>query len=121
MAESIPYVGILLVVLFVVDGQSATSEDSHCSYTFKVKAGDCSQTPGEDQLLKSSVMALLAQVRLQTEQLKNFVKLVNDVNEIRTENIKLAGKQKELTDENAKLRQKIATIEAGKTKKNGLL
>ena len=68
MAKSIPYVGILLFVLFVVDGQSATSEESHCSYTFNVKTGDCSQTPGEDQLLKSSVMALQAQVRLQTEQ-----------------------------------------------------
>ena len=105
----------------MVDGQSATSEDSHCSYTFKVKAGECSQTPGEDQLLKSSAMALQAQVRLQTELLKMFFKLANDVNEIRTENIKLAGKQKDLTDENAKLRQKIATIEAGKTKKNSLL
>ena len=93
MAKSNPYVGILVVVLFVVDGQSATSEDSHCSYTFKVKAGECSQTPGEDQLLKTSVMALQAQVRLQTELLKKIVKLANDVNEIRTENIKLASRK----------------------------
>ena len=125
MAKSIIHVGILLVVLCVADGQSTTSEDSHCSYSFKVPAGDCSQTPREDQLLKSSVMALQAQVRLQAEQLKNvpldIVKLVNDVNDIRAENVKLAGKQKELTDENAKLRLKIATIEEGKTETNMLL
>ena len=73
----------------VSDGQSTMSEDSHCSYTFNVPASDCSHTPREDRLLKSSVIALQAQVRL------------------------LASK---LTDENEKLRQEIATIKAGKAK-----
>ena len=86
--KSILRVGILLVVLCVADGQITTSEDSHCSYTFNVPASECSYTPTEDRLLKSSVTDLQAQVRL------------------------LASK---LTDENEKLREKIATIEAGKT------
>ena len=104
MGKSIMHVGIMLVVLCVTDGRSTMSENSPCLYTFKVPAGDCSQTPGEDQLLKSSVIALQAQVKLQAEQLKDVVKLVNDVNEVRAENVKL--------------REKIATIETGKTEKN---
>ena len=88
MVKSILRVGILLVVLCVADGQRTTPEDSHCSYTFNVPASECSHTPNEDRLLKSSVIALQAQFRL------------------------LASK---LTDENEKLREKIATIEAGKT------
>ena len=88
MVKSILRVSVLLVLLCVADGKSTTSEDSHCSCTFKLPASDCSQTPGEDQLLKSSVIALQAQFKL------------------------LASK---LTDENEKLRQEIATIKAGKT------
>ena len=95
MVNSSLRVGILLVVLCVADGQSTTSENSHCSYIFKVPASDCNQKPGEDQFLKSSVMALQAQFKL------------------------LAGKQNEdirkLTDENERLRQEITTIKAGNT------
>ena len=89
MGKSTIHVGIMLVVLCVTDGWSTISESSPCLYTFKVPAGDCSQTPGEDQLLKSSVIALQGQVKLQAEQLKDVVKLVNDVNEVRAENVKL--------------------------------
>ena len=63
MAKSIVHVSVLMVVLCVSDGQSTTTEDSHCSYTFKVPAGDCGQTPGEDQFMKSSVIALRDQVK----------------------------------------------------------
>ena len=89
MVKSILHVGILLVVLCVADGQSTASEDSHCSYMFKVPAGDCSQTPGEDQLMKSMLIALQTQVKL------------------------LDRRQEELTEENVKLRQEISTIKAG--------
>ena len=88
MVKSILRVGILLVVLCVADGRSTASEDSRCSCTFKLPASDCGPSPGEDQLLKSSVIALQAQFNL------------------------MASK---LTDENEKLRQEIATIKAGKT------
>ena len=88
MLKSILRLGILLVVLCVADGQRATSEDSHCSCTFNVSASECSYTPTEERLLKSSVTDLQAQVRL------------------------LASK---LTDETEKLQQEIATIKAGKT------
>ena len=88
MVTSILRVGILLVVLCVADGQRTMPDDSHCSYIFNVPASDCSYTPREDRLLRSSVIALQAHVRL------------------------LASK---LTDENDKLRQEIATIKAGRT------
>ena len=97
MAKSTLYIGILLVVVGVADGQSSTSEDSHCSYTFKVPACDCSQTPREDQLIQSLMIALQTQVKL------------------------LDWRQETLTDENIKLRHKIAAIEAGKTEKNTVL
>ena len=79
MANTILLVSILLVVFFVADGQSMTSKDSHCSYRFK------------DQLVNISVIALpKAQVKFLAGE---------------------SAKQKEdirkLTDENAKLRQKI--------------
>ena len=86
MAKFNVCVGILLVFLCVADGQSTTSEHSHCSYTFEVPVGDCSQTPGDDQLLESSVISLQAQDRLLASQ---------------------------LTDESETLRQEIATIRAG--------
>ena len=71
-------VSILLVVFFVADGQN-TSKDSHCSYRFK------------DQLINISVIALpKAQIKFLAGE---------------------SAKQKEgirkLTDDNAKLRQKI--------------
>ena len=88
MVKSVLRVGIFLVVLCVADGQRVMPEDSHCSYTFNVPTSECSYTPREDRLLKSSMTDLQAQVRL------------------------LASK---LTDETEKLRQEIATIKAGKT------
>ena len=56
---------------------------------FKVPAGDCSQTPGEDQLMKSMLIALQSQVNV------------------------LNRRQDELTHENVQLRQEIANIKAG--------
>ncbi|KAI0221247.1 hypothetical protein LSAT2_027367 [Lamellibrachia satsuma] len=94
-------------------GRSARSEVSnHCVCAFNVSARDCDQTTGEYHLLKSSMMALQSQFGLKAGQLKDIVKLVNALNKVRAENVKLAGKQKELTNENVKLRQEIATIKA---------
>ena len=115
MAKLILHVGILLVVLCVADGQRTTSEDSHCSYTFKVPAGDCGPSPGEDQLLKSSVIALQAQVKfLAGKQNEDTARLREEIAQ-QNEDIR------NLTNENGNLRNKIATIEAGKTKKNTLV
>ncbi|KAI0234905.1 hypothetical protein LSAT2_014724 [Lamellibrachia satsuma] len=94
MAKSNLHIGILLVIFCVADGQSTTSEDVHCSYTFNVPAADCSQTLVDDQLIRSLLIALQGQVKL------------------------LAGKQEELTEENVRLRQKIATIEADAANSN---
>ena len=113
MAKLILHVGILLGVLCVADGQSTTSED--CSYTFKVPAGDCGPSPGEDQLLKSSVIALQAQVKFLAG------KQNEDTARLREENAQQNEDIRKLTDENGNLRNKIATIEAGKTKKNTLV
>ena len=60
---------VLLIVLCVTDGQSTTSDEYHCSYTFKVPTADCSQTSGEDQVLKSAVVGLQAQIKLLTKEI----------------------------------------------------
>ena len=44
MATSVLRISVLLAVLVVTDGQSTTSENTHCSYTFKVPTNDCGQT-----------------------------------------------------------------------------
>ena len=93
MAISVLRICLLLAILCVTDGQSTTAEDSHCSYTFKVPTNDCGQTPMEDQLTKSLLVALQAQVKLlQENQAESFRKL---------------------TDENAKLLQELTTLKAG--------
>ena len=69
MASSILLVNVLLVVVCVADGQSTTSQDSHCSYTFRVPEGDCGKTPADDQLLKNSVVALQAQIKLLSQEI----------------------------------------------------
>ena len=69
MASSILLVSVLLVVVCVADGQSTTSQDSHCSYTFKVPEGDCGKTPADDLLLKNSVVALQAQIKLLSQEI----------------------------------------------------
>ena len=96
MAPSVLRISLLLAVLRVTDGQSTTAEDSHCSYTFKVPANDCVQTPVEDQLTKSFLVALQTQVRLIARNQENQ-----------------AESFRKLTDENTKLRQEVATLNAG--------
>ena len=44
MATSVVRICLLLAILPVTDGQSKTSEDMHCSYTFKVPTNNCGQT-----------------------------------------------------------------------------
>ena len=61
-------VSVLLVALCVPGGKCTTSDDSHCTYSFKVPAADCSQTC-EDQVLKSSVIGLQAQIKLLTKEI----------------------------------------------------
>ena len=63
MAISVLHISLLLTLLCVTDGQSTTSTDSHCSYTFKVPTNDCGQSPKEDQLTKSLLVALQTQVK----------------------------------------------------------
>ncbi|KAI0231014.1 hypothetical protein LSAT2_018618 [Lamellibrachia satsuma] len=83
MASSILLVSVLLVVACVADGQSTTSQNSHCSYTFRVPEGDCGKTPADDQLLKNSVVALQAQMKLLAD---DNVKLRQEIATIKTGN-----------------------------------
>ncbi|KAK2184139.1 hypothetical protein NP493_282g03014 [Ridgeia piscesae] len=85
------------------DGQSTTAEDSHCSYTFKVPTNDCGQTPMEDQLTKSLLVALQTQVKL----------LARNQEKLTEENIKQAESFRKLTDENTRLRREMTTFKAG--------
>ena len=72
MAISVLRIYLLLALLCVTDGQSTTAEDSHCSYTFKVPTNDCGQTPMEDQLTKSLLVALQTQVKLLARNHENL-------------------------------------------------
>ena len=107
MVMSALRISLLLALLCVTDGHSTTADDSHCSYTFKVPTNDCGQTPMEDQLTKSLLVALQNQVKLlQENQAEGFRKLTDD-------NIKQAESIRNLTDENTRLRQEVTTLKAG--------
>ena len=114
MTTSILHVCILVVVLCVSDGQSTTSEDSRCSYTFNVPAGGCGQRSAEDQFLKSSVMALQAQFKLLAG------KQNEDIVNLRQESTRQKEDIVKLTDENIKLRQEMSTIKEGNTENNNV-
>ena len=103
MAISVLRICLLLAILCVTDGQSTTAEDSHCSYTFKVPTNDCGQTPMEDQLTKSLLVALQTQVKL----------LARNREKLTEENIKQAESFRKLTDENTRLRREMTTFKAG--------
>ncbi|KAK2174306.1 hypothetical protein NP493_812g02034 [Ridgeia piscesae] len=88
MATSIIHACILVSVIYVTFGQS-TSADPRCVYTFHVPTSDCGQTPGpgvDDQLLKSSVIALQAQVK----------QLASDSKQLASDNKQLASDNKQL-------------------------
>ena len=98
MARSILRVCLLLTVMHVTDGQS-TSADRRCVYMFNVPESNCDQTPGpsvDDQLLKSHVIALQAQLKLMASDMRvmqehiekldsDNKQLVNDVDNLKKE------------------------------------
>ena len=97
MARSIIHAYILVSVIYVTAGQS-TSADPHCVYMFKVPTSDCGQTPGpsvDDQLLKSSVIALQAQVKQLTSDNKQ---LAGDNNQLASDNNHLANDMRALRE-----------------------
>ena len=89
MVKATLYISILLFVLREADGQSTTEPNSRCTYTFSVPGSDCGQRDNDDQLLKSSVVTLQAQVR-------QLIGMLNDV-----------------SDNYAKLQQEIGSIKEG--------
>ena len=62
MATSLLPVSLLLAVLGVTHGHTATPDDSHCSFTFKLPVAECGRTPVDDQFMKSSMIALQTQM-----------------------------------------------------------
>ncbi|KAI0239761.1 hypothetical protein LSAT2_009483 [Lamellibrachia satsuma] len=84
--------------MHLTDGHS-TSADRRCVYMFNVPESDCDQTPGpsvDDQLLKSHVIALQAQLKLMASDMRvmqehiekldsDNKQLVNDVNNLKKE------------------------------------
>ncbi|KAI0226299.1 hypothetical protein LSAT2_023094 [Lamellibrachia satsuma] len=73
---------LLLAVLCQADGQSTTSVDSRCAYTFNVPACHCGQAPNSNtdvEVLKSLAVGQQAQIK----------QLVSDVRELREENVKM--------------------------------
>ena len=97
MARAIVHACILVSVIYVTAGHS-TSVDPRCVYTFNVPTSDCGQTPGpsvDDQLLKSSVIALQAQVK----------QLASDNKQLASDNKQLASDVKQLTSDMRALRE----------------
>ena len=103
MARWIIHECILVSVIYVTAGQS-TSADPRCVYTFNVPTSDCGQTPGpsvDDQLLKSSVIALQAQVK----------QLASDNKQLASDNMQLASDVKQLTSDVKTLREHIDKLD----------
>ena len=91
MARLVLRTCLLLTVIHLTDGQS-TSADPRCVYTFNVPPSDCGQAPGpsvDDQLLKSHVIALQAQVK----------QMANDMKVMREQNDKLASDVEKLKND----------------------
>ena len=121
MERSVLLFCLLLAVMYLTNGQS-TSADRRCVYTFNVPENDCAQTPGpsvDDQLLKSSVIALQTQFKLMVKEMRvmgeHIDKLTND-------NEKLVNVSNELQERNDKqdselnnLKKQRPTSEAGRT------
>ncbi|KAK2153185.1 hypothetical protein NP493_2341g00002 [Ridgeia piscesae] len=86
MVNVILSLSLVLSVVCVTHGQSTAGDNSGCVYSFKVPTSDCAQTPGpsvDDQIWKSSVIALQEQVRQLTSDMRvlreHNNKLVSDV------------------------------------------
>ena len=76
MARLVLYVSLLLIIIHMTEGQS-TSADPRCVCTVNVPTSGCGQTQGpsvEDQLLKSHVIALEAQIKQLVSDVENLKK-----------------------------------------------
>ena len=82
MARQVAQFVLLLVVLCESGGQSTTSVDSRCVYTFNVPASECGQTPDSNtdvEVVKSLAVGLQAQIK----------QLVYEVRQLRDDNVKM--------------------------------
>ena len=86
MARLVLQVSLLLTVIKMTDGQS-TSADPRCVCTVNVPTSGCGQTQGpsvDDQLLKSHVIALQAQIKQLASDVENLKKERSNCNTGRT-------------------------------------
>ncbi|KAK2180769.1 hypothetical protein NP493_428g02035 [Ridgeia piscesae] len=100
MVNVILSLSLLLSVVYVTHGQSTAGDNSGCVYSFKVPTSDCAQTPSssvDDQLLKSSVIALQTQ----------FKQMANELRDVRAHNVKLSN-------DVGVLQTKLATVTSGR-------
>ena len=121
MGRSVLLFCLLLAVMYLTDGQS-TSADGRCVYTFNVPENDCAQTPGpsvDDQLLKSSVIALQTQFKLMVKEMRV---MGEHIDKLTSDNEKLVNVSNELQERNDKqdselrnLKKERPTSEAGRT------
>lgn len=121
MKKSTVFVITLLAILTAAFGQTTTSTDSRCTYMFNVPASECSQTSGssvDDQLLKSSVVGIQAQIKSLVNELKDVRakndKMTNELRDIRNENENMVNETIDLQADNIKLRHELATFTTGK-------
>ena len=101
MATPVAQFVLFLVVLCESGGQSTTSVDSRCVYTFNVPASECGQTPDSNtdvEVVKSLAVGLQAQIKL----------LVNEVRQLRDDNVRMKENNVKMKEDNIKMKQQLA-------------
>ena len=105
MVNVILTLSLLTSVLCTTRGQSTAGDNSDCVYSFRVPKSDCGQTPGpsvDDQIWKSSVIALQAQV---SQLVTGNRQLTNDNKQLASDNKQFANDIKQLASDVTVLRE----------------
>ena len=100
--------------MYLTDGQS-TSAERRCVYTFNVPENDCAQTPGpsvDEQLLKSSVIALQTQFKLMVKEMRV---MGEHIDKLTSDNKALQERNDKQDSELRNLKKERPTSEAGRT------
>ena len=122
MARQVAQFVLLLVVLCESGGQSTTSVDSRCVYTFNVPASECGQTPDSNtdvEVVKSVAVGLQAQIKLLVNEVKQLrddnvkmkednVKMKEDNSKIKEDNSKMKEDNSKMKEDNSKMKQQLA-------------
>ena len=107
MARQVAQFVLLFAILRESGAQSTTAVDSRCVYTFNVPASECGQTPDSNtdvEVVKSLALGLQAQIKL----------LVNEVRQLRDDNVKMKEVNAKIKEDNVKMKQQLAAVNPGR-------